>query len=375
MYSTRPLSWLTREYHDVMRLCRVGYTALQIGINHASKRWGSGSIDRETYYRLLPHVDFPGLDKNGGLPIASLFLAVVLKVPDFEPNLIPVRMMRRHDLVGWWEKMLRPSDMTNEEFGIVVSQPELLIKHGYQMLYGPYYFEPDCSREFAACVSMVGAGVAGLVTTRPCSLCKFRRSVYRSGRCDLCSMSKSVVSPNQLDQQAARTRKRRRILQAGNSSLVELVIPDSQEPAERSLASLLDSMNRRSPEYRAWAKRVRDALALAPRIRSQLPDNFTRLHQQVQWRELRRVIDPLEFDYAVWPEKIQAAQRWLDAEAEVSSRRKVAGPTRSTTEKAARARSLLRSGLSRSEVATEMGLSLSHLSHILRRTEGLTGSG
>lgn len=375
MHSTRPLYWLSREYHDVMRLCRVGYMALQIGVNHVSGNWGKGPTDRSAYSLLAPHSDYPVPNEKGELPLGSFLLAAEFEVPDLEPTVVPVPMMRRHDLVSWWEKLLRPDDMSKEAFSIAMSQPAELIRIGYLMLHGPYYFEPNCGREYGACLSMVGAGTVALICSRPCSLCKFRRAVYASDRCDLCSMSKSVVTLGQYDQQAATTRKRKRVLQAGNSTLGELVAPHSQEPAERALALMVASMHRRTPEYRAWARAVRKSLHLAPGVSRQLPENFSRLRQQEQLRELGRVIDPREFDYAIWPEKILAAQRWMEVEATVASRRKVAGPTQSTIEKGRRARTLLSTGLSRSETATQMGLSLSHLSHILRRTEGLPDSG
>ena len=130
-------------------------------------------------------------------------------------------------------------------------------------------------------------------------------------------------------------------------------------------------MNPHSSEYKAWAKKIRDSLSVAPDIVSQLPEDFQRLCQQEQLIVLRRVIDPQEFDYAVWPAKILAAQRWMDAEAKIASRRKVSGPTQGTTERAEHARSLLRTGLTRTETATQMGISLSNLSHILRRTQRL----
>lgn len=375
MHSTRPLYWLSREYHDVMRFCRIGYMALQIAVNHVSGNWGKGPTDTSAYNHLVPHSDYPGPNENGELPTGSFVLAVGLGIPDLEPTVVPVPAMRRHDLVNWWGALVRPDQITKDAFMVGMGEPEFLISLGYLMLRGPFFCAAECSREFGACLSMVGAGTVALITSRPCNLCKFRRAVYASDRCALCSMSKSVVTLDQFDQQAAVTRKRKRILQAGNSSLGELVVPHSQEPAERALALMLASMHRSTPEYRAWAKAVRTSLSLSPGVSHQLPKNFLGLRQQAQLKELRRVIDPLEYDYAAWPEKILAAQRWMEAEAIVAARRKVAGPTQSTIEKGRRARSLLSSGLSRAEIAEQIGLSLSHLSHILRRTDGQLDSG
>ena len=371
MYSVRPLPWLKPRFHDVMRLCRFGYMALQIGVNHVATKWGSGPPDETTYERLIPHCDFPMLDKAGELPMGSFVLAFGFDVPYLEPSVVPAPMLRKQDLVKWWEELLRPDDMTKEAFSAVMSQPEYLISFGYQMLRGPYHFSPECSREYGACLSMVGAGTVALVCSRICTLCKFRRAFHASDRCDLCSMSKFAINLEQFGQQAATTRKRKRVQRAGNSTLGELLVPHLDEPAERALASMVESMNPHSSEYKAWAKKIRDSLSVAPDIVSQLPEDFQRLCQQEQLIVLRRVIDPQEFDYAVWPAKILAAQRWMDAEAKIASRRKVSGPTQGTTERAEHARSLLRTGLTRTETATQMGISLSNLSHILRRTQRL----
>lgn len=196
MYSVRPLPWLKPRFHDVMRLCRFGYMALQIGVNHVATKWGSGPPDETTYERLIPHCDFPMLDKAGELPMGSFVLAFGFDVPYLEPSVVPAPMLRKQDLVKWWEELLRPDDMTKEAFSAGMSQPEFLISFGYQMLRGPYHFSPECSREYGACLSMVGAGTVALVCSRICTLCKFRRAFHASDRCDLCSMSKGGADEN-----------------------------------------------------------------------------------------------------------------------------------------------------------------------------------
>jgi hypothetical protein len=92
-------------------------------------------------------------------------------------------------------------------------------------------------------------------------------------------------------------------------------------------------------------------LKQAPLVESGLPHGFLALDFKSQIKVLRKLLDPNEFDYSIWPEKILWSQTWLEQEANIQARRRGPGPMPKTITTANQALALLNSGLTKAGVA------------------------
>ena len=78
-------------------------------------------------------------------------------------------------------------------------------------------------------------------------------------------------------------------------------------------------------------------------------------------------IDPGEWVVSYWFTRVGAAEAWLEAAEALSPGREHMKPTDQNRERVAKARALLQQGISKKDIASQLGISQSHLSHLLRR--------
>jgi len=365
-----PLLWLDRRYQNVDRLARLGYQSIHLALLHIARDWGTGPLDIQRYFDLLPNDNvwrLPGRDEHPST--TRCYYSILLEVPYFESTIRPVPMMTARDLAAWWEMYIRPPELSSLEFSSLMGDPAMLVILGYITMRDQFYDESEASPLIGACLSMIGAGAIGALVSDKCQLCQFRRSIFNTKRCKLCSLSKRVVDPVHRAQQAAGIRHSKRIL--ATTDFFSSINMLSDEGPARYFSTMISSMQRGSPAHNAWIQNIETALNSAPLARQLLPPDFMTISHAQQLSALRKAIDPQEWDYSLWPEKIAQAQKWCQAESDLASRRKGPGPAKETVRKAMMARDLLASGMSKTEVAKSMNLTLSHLSHILRRTASL----
>lgn len=365
---TRPLTWLGPGEIQIDVLINLGYQAIRAGLVHASTAWGTASFQADLFHRLIPHHYLWSSPASDRVPAAPLSPQSLL-IPIFEPEARPVPFMTSFDLVLWWIQEVLPHEPNPSRLAEALDRPETRIVVGTYHLRTTFTsLNEDCPA-LGACLSMIGAGALEILLADQCELCKHRRAIHGL-RCPACSRSKQAIDLSQSSDAAVRARRARSI----RDSISELVVslPDNQRASlGRSVASLLFAMPTTSAVYQHWLDAIKMALKQAPLVESGLPHDFLTLDFKSQLKDLRQLIDPNEFDYTAWPEKIAWSQAWQEREAGIQARRRGPGPMPKTLAQATQALALLNSGLTKSEVARVLGVSPSHLSHILARTQSM----
>lgn len=362
----RPLPWFPRGRHDVDVLSTIGYQVVQASIHHVAEFWIPDVPESEVQNALMPNESaFKYLREGESLPPTPLIPATFY-FPVLEPSSRPVPLMTSHDLMNWWACLIGRTYPRCTTLSTQLNRPDYLVRTGYLLLKEEYFEATDDRHELGACLSMIGAGALAIFTSQPCNLCKIRRSVAGTLRCSACSRSKRVINPTDMQSQKADASRIRRILI--NSTLQDMSLSENHFSIySRSIASLLFSMGKHSPYYLEWLFHINAALDKAPTIKQMLGSEFQGADFRSQTQVLRNIIDENEWDYGHWSEKILHAQFWHDAADIVQKRRRGPGPMAKTINLGQHAQKLLQQGFSKKEIALELGVSLSHLSHILRR--------
>lgn len=354
-------------------LVRLGAQSISAAAQHASRGWlSSREINLDSYYKLNPQRAVLGYRPSGIPPRPALSIWICFGRPALEPESRPVPFMRADDIVRWWQLKVGSTDqVAHTALKSRESGPHELVQAGYEFLIEEHARKSPDIAKLGACLSVVGLGASSILNSRICSLCGFRRSsIIRSNRCTECSRSKLVVDMDQVAEAAARVQRIRRAAPLKRlASDLPFDIDDTHLPFfTRSTASILFNMPKGCDAHCEWIEKVAPALGSAPYVKSLLGDSFLSLTPTEQWQMLRLRLDANQWDYEAWPGVIQRAQELHDNQVAARSRRKISGPTRTTQSKAHDARKLLAEGKSKSEVAKLVGISASHLAHILRRT-------
>ena len=351
-------------------LINVGYQAIPLGLAHTCTSWGTSSFQSDLYRRLVPHDHVWCGAVRDNPPSAPLSPSSLL-IPILEPTSRPVPWMTNDDLVSWWFQEVFAHEVTvptPTDLCDLFAQPDFLIAAGVYHLRRTFHFISEDEPELGACLSMIGAGALKLLFADQCALCGCRRSHSDTTRCTHCSRSKTLLDPNEDNEGAVRARRARKIRgelehRIGKSS------GDQRESLARSVAAILYSMPSSNSVYLSWLKMVTEALRQAPLVAESFPTDFADIGFRAQLRVLREQMDPSEWDYAVWPQKIGWVQSWREQLSKIESRRRGPGPMADTLQRALQAHALLQAGQSKSSVARSLGVSLSNLSHILHRVE------
>lgn len=365
---SRPLTWLGPGEIQIDVLINLGYQAIRAGLVHASTAWGTASFQTDLFHRLIPHHHLWSRPASDSLTAAPLSPESLL-LPILDPAARPVPFMTSFDLVGWWLQQVFPSEPNSCGLAEVLDRSDARIVIGTHHLSNTFRLLHEDCPPLGACLSMIGAGALEILISHQCELCKHRRAIHGL-RCPVCSRSKQTVDLSQSSDAAVRARRARSIRDSITELLVSL--PDNQKASlGRSMASLLYAMPNTSAVYQHWLDAIKMALKQAPLVESGLPHDFLALDFKCQLKDLRQLLDPNEFDYTAWPEKIAWSHAWQEREAGIQARRRGPGPMPKTLAQATQALALLNSGLTKAEVAQVLGVSPSHLSHILARTQSM----
>ena len=364
----RPLTWLQAGLYWVDLLMNLGHQAIKASICHMSTRWSTAPFSINIYNTLIPHEHiWSRLHDGADLPAANLSAAMDLGFCMLEPSARPVPLMSASDLTGWWARQLFLEHLESVQLYQNLTKVDFLVVAGVYQL--EHEFELVCvdTAEVGCCLSMIGAGALSLISAVPCDLCLFRCATLGTRRCGACSRSKRVVDSGAEMTRAADVRRSRTIR-------AEVLLPfdtsdeDLNAKIARSIACLLYSMPVGGRAHSLWLAKVKEALIAAPAVCAWLQPHFLEMNHRAQLKALQAAIDPNEWDYAAWPRKIAQAQAWIDGAAAVCDRRRGPGVMRITIERAAIARALIESGESKTAVARRLGISISNLSHVLRRS-------
>ena len=108
------------------------------------------------------------------------------------------------------------------------------------------------------------------------------------------------------------------------------------------------------------------AIDQAPRVKAMLDihSNDYQDYEKVVGK-LRELLDPYEWDSAMWANKILAAEQWFELEAEIA--RGVRGDSIKTTQRIELAKPMFKENLNKTEIAKKLGISPSAISKWLKR--------
>lgn len=363
---TRPLPWLANCWHPVDAFFTLGHQAVQAAMTHLSTACGTGEFENEVYNRLIPH-QYLWLPRGPADTPATPLLTwqELMAVPVLEPSARPVAWMSPTDLQAWMQTQLA-DELTDENFDSLFQEPARLVQLGTKLLR---QFDDvwEDNGTLGACLAMVGAGALSILYSPLCDLCRYRRAPLITRRCGSCGRSKRLFDecPSGPAARASRARALRAVVRTPNAGNSEP--EDVEGHFIRSMACILYGLPDDSPSHKTWAAAVGASLGKSPRVETVLPANFSELPFREQLSSLQSAVDRNEWDPAAFAEKIVMANAWLEAAAELQSRRRGPGPTDSTLQRAASAEVLLKEGKTKSEVAKALGISRSHLAHLLRR--------
>lgn len=364
----RPIHWLGPGHHDVNHYIAIGRQSVQAGLNHLALVCGTADTPDVSVYNVCRPNYFlwRELEPGSALPWAPLRWDLNYLF-QLDPSSLPVAFMTSNDLVNWWSQLLKADPVSNKDFAAGLVRPEFLINFGFHKMHQDFCWESEEVSELAACLSMVGVGAVEILLADTCDLCRLRRAAPASKRCEQCSRSKQLTDEGGQRAQAAKSMRNKRI-QVRNGDPFPSVTDELHASFSRSIASLLFAIGREKVLHQQWLEAAKSSLDVAPLVREKLQSNFLEISHKEQLAALRNVIDPNEWDYAAWPNKILRAQAFAEASDALFRRRRTGGPLPQTIDLANRARTLISHGLSMSEVALRLSISKSHLSHTLKRT-------
>lgn len=362
----RPLPWLRPGMLRVDYLMNLGHGAIRAATCHMATAWGTRNFSPNLYNRLIPQAYLWRPLPPDAPQLSPPLLLVHPQIALLEPSARPVPLMDAYDLTEWWLRKIYSEHNHSHQMRGNFTEPDRLVLDGVSHLRNELQMECQDTPEIGCCLTMIGAGTLAIIGATPCDLCNFRNSVNGTSRCGACSRSKRVVDPEDEQVRAAKAR-RSRAIRAVTSMQPAQFDQNVESLVARSISSILYSMTPGCEAHNLWKAEVEAALSVAPMVERSLPRNFLGLKHWQQVNALQTAIDPNEWDYAAWPKKIAWAQAWASGKAHVDSRRKLSGVTGKTMECAEQARALLNTGESKTAIANRLGISLSNLSHILRR--------
>lgn len=373
------LYWITTHpSRSVGSYIQQGYTMLDVaaGWGEPNTHWrGPECTSISVYRELLPtgidlwspgstSLSFPvPMYQDGWLrPVPSSFLTRVEGV-----------LMNRRTLAIWLTKVLGGrAGIPAPDLEAAMHHPHLLIRLGYRVAKD--VAANDCAgvenEVFQAAMCAVGVGARG-IDLWTCKNC-FRRARGELHLCDLHSQSKVVLRISDVDKvpQVQRARTARLVARQ-----FETVAPTRQGllgffetelyEIELRIGSILWPLT--GDVHLDWLMHVLRALSKAPAVLSRLPADFEAIPPHAQMQALQEAVGSREWIVTRWPALIGLAETWLQTEAHVAEGSKRQGMNQLNQSRFAIASDLLAQGLSRSEVAVRLGISRSHLSHLLRR--------
>lgn len=219
-------------------------------------------------------------------------------------------------------------------------------------------------------MTAVGAGCRG-IEIWVCDHC-FRRSRGELRICDLHSQAKVVLDLAETDRslqfQRARTaRKAAKIIQ--EKSIKERQFNGYWDlelyEFELQVGGILWPLT--GAAHHNWLHHVEMALSSAPLLKGRFSHTFHSESNHLQIEQLQQAVGSREWLVSRWPALIPLAEAWLQAENEVAPGRITPGLTEKNRKRVVIAEEIFAKNVGRSQIAAQLGISRSHLSHLLRR--------
>lgn len=269
--------------------------------------------------------------------------------------------LTRSQIVYWMRDTLSQIPLNQKHFDEIANQPAQLVLKGYSLIRWARSRHPDDLRLVLIGLVMIGLGSLWFFNRKRCSIC-YRNAQPGLKRCRHHSQSKlNIDSAHQsASLKSSSSRIARRVL---NKPDLERAPSVQSSSAVLCVAGILWPVRSEFP----WGSRPKlsAALAHAPSIADRLPANLLTLPYRQQLAHLREQTDPNEWASAFWDRKLEVAQLWSVSEIAVAPGR--TGPSEVNRRRLAKASALLASGLLKSQVAEQLGVTRSALSKLLGR--------
>lgn len=269
-----------------------------------------------------------------------------------------------HEFMRWWKDCFSRMTMREERFEGLFCEPHKLIRTGYLISRTAIRLKVlDPTRALVG-LTMVGFGVKAFHPYRYC-IC-WRRAIPGLDRCAIHSRSKMNILGSSRSESSTiqATRIAQRINRTPERTLDRVRIRPVQH-YDNAISSILWSLP--AAEQALRSEGLQRQLDKAPRVRSLLPEDFSSLPYNRQLACLRSRLDPNEWAARAWPFRIHYAEIWLSLESVVVRCSSSTGLAPHNLDRLAQAERLLLQGKMHRQVAGELGVSASHLSHLLRR--------
>lgn len=251
----------------------------------------------------------------------------------------------------------------------LMRDPALLLRVGYQMLCREWAAHGQNRHQTAEALAIIGLGALGLFPRVRCLVC-YRLAMPGTTRCALHSQTQSTrVHPKIHAHISSESRLAKRVMAklgwARNDFSMGIGYDGFNE--EKTIAGLLWGLHVGNGGYTLQQLKEGFDAGYFPRVRALLPINFCKLDEVRACAYLRKFIDPGEWVVSYWYSRIGAAEAWLNAAETLSSVPSHMKPTDQNRERVAKARAMLQQGISKMDIASQLGISQSHLSHLLSR--------
>lgn len=283
--------------------------------------------------------------------------------------LLPPRLTRS----AWLETLPRllPSKVL-PRLDVLSRDPARLVRVGYQMLCSEWETHGQSRRQTGEALGVIGIGVLGLFPRVRCGVC-YRLSMPGSNRCAHHSQAKTIrATPAELNMHSlasARARLATQVVTLLRWQPDDFATDRGEDckAEEKTITGLLWGYDWGSANHSIEHLQKLMRGGVFPRVRARLPQDFCDLSTARANATLRRYIDPGEWVPSYWLSRVAAAEAWLEAADSLSPGRTHMEPSEINQKRVGVARSLIQQGVAKKEIALRLGISPSHLSHLLRR--------
>lgn len=253
---------------------------------------------------------------------------------------------------------------------LLTRAPARLLRVGYRILCDEWSTHGHTRRQTGEALAVIGLAALGLFPRVRCAVC-YRLSMPGTTRCAWHSQTKVArVSESASHAQiSGESRLADKVMKELRWGRMDFVTDRGEDPyiEEKTVAGILWGLNVDDGPFNLQGLRNGLIAGHFPHVGALLPRNFVELNDGHTCAMLRRAIDPNEWVVSCWYTRVAAAEAWLKVAARLAPGRRHMQPTERNRERVDLARTLLQQGLSKKEVASRLGVSASHLSHLLRR--------
>jgi hypothetical protein len=357
--SAAPLYWVKKP-QSVSEMVWDGFQFLNEAVLWGNHAWGTKPQHRSRQQRWLPRrltqwlpqlVDWKYMmeagAKTGGGPALSTSFGNKSEFSRSEWLTLIQRRCRQHG-IDWLPVAAGLRD------------PATAVRLAYHFVRLSAARLGVSSPEVGLSLAVLRLAAGPLLRQRQCQVC-FRVAFPGKQRCRFHSRSKhlGVEDANQASRTARLVARQHSEIRERGQRLMYCA------GRERILAGAIFALP--VLDVASWKTEVLTALSASDRVRSLLQADVLSISPRRLVSELRLAVDPDNMDALFWPDRIGIAERWLQASGAVAPGGPPRGARAATIARVARAKEMLKLGLSVDEVAGQLGLTVANTYQMLHR--------